>query len=592
MEVYVPKARRQQQEPAENVRVDQKEAINACGEKSETKTDKEHKDVTKDKKHKNKERTRETAGSGEPDGKNHHKKHKHKSKRPRKDVDKHLVQNETHAAAVDMEEPNASISPAELGQEEHIFDASGTWDEEMHFYDSPSTEPEGNKETSSGKFAGVEHVWESVQEIFSENSVMVDPENSQQLGAREQTTGESPGLCDPITDVVSVSSSAPPTLFENAGDTDHSTCSVPAPEYETPDGSEETQGKLSKRKKSLGEDEMSQPTEIISDFIPEEPMCPKSSPCEISTADSNFGAAEVQTSESERETASVSAHVTPVTHKDETIHDRISTKTVEVDNSKPTETGVPQAEDAAIEKSSVDEAEDDADTWDTLFTDEGDALDPTLMEEVSSSGSDSWTNYKWPTSREFELHRSVQRTQHFCSLFQLTSAVGKVQIQKTQFDYYNYQPKDPDLDDPSECSVLEVPQRLFLKMLLSCLSFQIIPKRWSSELVLFFVSGFEHLIEIYDFPTELITRDLLVAFKEYKWAWTISCWRGVGLPTMFRSVEWMVVVCFGCVLSGNEVSTSSGSMTIMPLEFSQVQSPVGWRIVSSRQKPVCIGMSC
>ena len=59
---------------------------------------------------------------------------------------------------------------------------------------------------------------------------------------------------------------------------------------------------------------------------------------------------------------------------------------------------------------------------------------------------------------------------------QLTAAVGNVKVQKTQFDYYNYQPKDPDLDDPS----------------------------------------FEHLIEIYDFPSELITRDLLAAFREYK----------------------------------------------------------------------------
>lgn len=30
---------------------------------------------------------------------------------------------------------------------------------------------------------------------------------------------------------------------------------------------------------------------------------------------------------------------------------------------------------------------------------------------------------------------------------QLTEAVGKVKVQTTQFDYYNYQPKDPDLDD-------------------------------------------------------------------------------------------------------------------------------------------------
>ena len=29
-------------------------------------------------------------------------------------------------------------------------------------------------------------------------------------------------------------------------------------------------------------------------------------------------------------------------------------------------------------------------------------------------------------------------------------------------------------------------------------------------------AAFGHLIEIYDFPSELITRDLLAAFREYK----------------------------------------------------------------------------
>jgi len=74
-----------------------------------------------------------------------------------------------------------------------------------------------------------------------------------------------------------------------------------------------------------------------------------------------------------------------------------------------------------------------------MFDDEGEALDPKLMDE-------------------------------------LTTAVGKVEIQATQFDYHNFQPKEVELD----------------------------------------YSEYGHLIEIYDFPSQLITRDLLVTFQDYK----------------------------------------------------------------------------
>ena len=43
----------------------------------------------------------------------------------------------------------------------------------------------------------------------------------------------------------------------------------------------------------------------------------------------------------------------------------------------------------------------------------------------------------------------VLQSRYILLTLQLTEAVGKVKVQKTQFDYYNYQPKDPDLDD--EC---------------------------------------------------------------------------------------------------------------------------------------------
>jgi hypothetical protein len=58
---------------------------------------------------------------------------------------------------------------------------------------------------------------------------------------------------------------------------------------------------------------------------------------------------------------------------------------------------------------------------------------------------------------------------------ELICAVGNVEVQKPQFDYYNYQPRDPDIS-PDE---------------------------------------YGHLIEIYDFEPATITRDLLMAFHEF-----------------------------------------------------------------------------
>ncbi|XP_060069532.1 uncharacterized protein LOC132549603 isoform X2 [Ylistrum balloti] len=85
-----------------------------------------------------------------------------------------------------------------------------------------------------------------------------------------------------------------------------------------------------------------------------------------------------------------------------------------------------------------DEEEDD-DSWDKMFDDEGECLDPVAMEE-------------------------------------LTSAIGKVKIKKPIIDYLSYKPRDPDL---------------------------------SREDV-------GHVIEIYDFPPELKTEDLMSAFQQFK----------------------------------------------------------------------------
>jgi hypothetical protein len=59
------------------------------------------------------------------------------------------------------------------------------------------------------------------------------------------------------------------------------------------------------------------------------------------------------------------------------------------------------------------------DSWDSLFDEKGNALDSKLMDE-------------------------------------LTKAVGKVKVQKPQFDYYNYQPKDPDIDEESFGHLIEI----------------------------------------------------------------------------------------------------------------------------------------
>lgn len=94
--------------------------------------------------------------------------------------------------------------------------------------------------------------------------------------------------------------------------------------------------------------------------------------------------------------------------------------------------------DDDIKAECANEEDDDDESWDKLFDDEGEALDPKLLEE-------------------------------------LTVAVGKVSVEKTQFDYYDFQPKESDLayDD------------------------------------------YGHLVEIYDFPSDFITRDLIMAFSEF-----------------------------------------------------------------------------
>ncbi|XP_059508981.1 coiled-coil domain-containing protein R3HCC1L isoform X2 [Stegostoma tigrinum] len=90
-------------------------------------------------------------------------------------------------------------------------------------------------------------------------------------------------------------------------------------------------------------------------------------------------------------------------------------------------------------KAAVPEEPDDG-TWDALFNDDGDCLDPHFLDELTANRK------------------------------------PKKNIQDPCFNYYNYQPAEPDIDD----------------------------------------SEFSHIVEIYDFPAEFKTEDLLQAFSIYQ----------------------------------------------------------------------------
>ncbi|XP_064603293.1 coiled-coil domain-containing protein R3HCC1L-like [Liolophura sinensis] len=86
--------------------------------------------------------------------------------------------------------------------------------------------------------------------------------------------------------------------------------------------------------------------------------------------------------------------------------------------------GTAQCKDAEVNHNSVAmetfDDEEEEDSWDKLFTDDGDCLDPKIMEE-------------------------------------LTSAVGSVQVEKPQAqNYYKYQPKEPDVDLEAYDHVIEI----------------------------------------------------------------------------------------------------------------------------------------
>ncbi|XP_076102475.1 uncharacterized protein LOC143071783 [Mytilus galloprovincialis] len=96
-----------------------------------------------------------------------------------------------------------------------------------------------------------------------------------------------------------------------------------------------------------------------------------------------------------------------------------------------------ETESVVPEKKPVQSDEDAS--WDTMFDDDGDSLDPNTLEELSGN-------------------------------------VGKVKVKKPVINYLNYQPKEPELD----------------------------------------CEGMNHVIEIFDFSSEMKTEDLLSAFSMFK----------------------------------------------------------------------------
>ncbi|XP_050926246.1 coiled-coil domain-containing protein R3HCC1L [Lates calcarifer] len=115
-------------------------------------------------------------------------------------------------------------------------------------------------------------------------------------------------------------------------------------------------------------------------------------------------------------------------------------------NGQPESTSVDADVTSRLEEASPQEEKGEEESWDTLFNDDGDCLDPHLFEELA-----------------------------------VREGRKKESIQESRFDYYNMDRGDDDEDD------IDLSE---------------------DEL--------SHIIEIYDFPTEFKTEDLLKLFQCYQ----------------------------------------------------------------------------
>ncbi|XP_040001887.1 coiled-coil domain-containing protein R3HCC1L isoform X2 [Xiphias gladius] len=119
-------------------------------------------------------------------------------------------------------------------------------------------------------------------------------------------------------------------------------------------------------------------------------------------------------------------------------------------NGQPESTSVEADITSRLEATSLQEEKGEEESWDTLFNDDGDCLDPHLLEEVAAM-----------------------------------EGRKKESIQDPRFDYYNMDRDDDDDDDDEDDIDLR-----------------------EDEL--------SHIVEIYDFPAEFKTEDLLKLFQCYQ----------------------------------------------------------------------------
>ncbi|XP_050399541.1 uncharacterized protein LOC126816829 [Patella vulgata] len=143
--------------------------------------------------------------------------------------------------------------------------------------------------------------------------------------------------------------------------------------------------------------------------------------------------------------------------------------------------------------------DDDDESWDKMFDDNGDCLEPSLMDE-------------------------------------LTAHVGEVQIEKPKINYLAYQPKDVDLSS----------------------------------------SAFGHLIEIYDFPADFLTRDLLTTFQ---------CYMNKGFDIKWVDDTHAIGIFSSTIAAQDALKMNHPLLKVRPIEIASKQSKLKAKRTTEFLKP-------
>ncbi|KAK6185755.1 hypothetical protein SNE40_007917 [Patella caerulea] len=146
-----------------------------------------------------------------------------------------------------------------------------------------------------------------------------------------------------------------------------------------------------------------------------------------------------------------------------------------------------------------DDDDDDDESWDKMFDDNGDCLEPSLMDE-------------------------------------LTAHVGEVQIEKPKINYLEYQPKDVDLSS----------------------------------------SAFGHLIEIYDFPSDFLTRDLLTTFQ---------CYMNKGFDIKWVDDTHAIGIFSSTIAAQDALKMNHPLLKVRPIEIASKQSKLKAKRTTEFLKP-------